>query len=291
MVEGFARLGGRVIARARLDATEGTPTTARAALLRARRARKADSLARQGVLFGVALDRGTPIRRRMLDAASTLFADLREKARVRAEARRSAWRAPEQTDIFTWLEARRAEARPQPLLRITNGGRGGPDPSRPCVGCAMAPKCRAPCALLANMIPVEETENRNEVRSTVLSEPGRQDGGRDVQFLTIPTEWADDLNNHHGRDGGPGVWQVIVDRYGGERLLAAIHSPVVLTAKQRSVLLQWLAGKDRTEIRVARHTSRQSVHKIFHAALQRLRRHFGELPDRADLLDDLDDDA
>lgn len=278
---------------ARAKTTETAARSALAALRRVRAERRADRAARQGVLAGVELDRGTPTRKRLLDAASTLFADLREKARVRAEARRAAWREPEQTDLFAWLDARRSAARTKPLqtlLRLSDGGRGGPDPASPCVGCAMAAKCRTPCSLLAALIPVEETENRNEVRSTVLSEPGRQDGGRDVQFLTIPREWADDLNNAHGRDGGPGVWQVIVDRYGGDALLTAINSPLILTAKQRTVMLQFLTGKDRTQIRFARHTSRQSVHKIFHAALQRLRRHFGELPARADLLDDADED-
>lgn len=255
-------------------------------------ARREARIAREGrqcVFASVTLDRTTPLRRRLLEAFEVTYGTLRERVRARMEAQREGWTAPEQRDLFAWAEehARRAPRPTQPALTLVPSppSRGGPNPDAPCDGCPMRARCKEMCDLVTRLIPAEDTEDRNHVRSAVLSEPGRQDGGRDAQFLTLPREWADDRNNRYGRDVGPDVWPTIVQRYGGERLMAAIMSPLVLTAKQRSVMLQVLAGKNRTEVRVARCTSRQSVHKIWHAALRNLRRHFGKLPDAEELLE------
>lgn len=265
-----------------------TRSSAASVIAQARREARIEREGRQCVIEAVTLERTTPIRRRLLEAFEVTYGTLRERVRARMEAQREAWTAPEQRDLFMWAEER-AKRAPKPLPTLTllpsPSGRGGPKPDAPCDGCPMRARCKEMCDLVTRLIPAEDTEDRNHVRSAVLSEPGRQDGGRDAQFLTLPSEWADDRNNSYGRDVGPDVWPTIVRRYGGERLTAAIMSPVILTAKQRSVMLQVLAGKNRTEVRVARSTSRQSVHKIWHAALRNLRRHFGQLPDAEELLE------
>ncbi len=242
----------------------------------------------QTTFAGVSTEPTTSLRERLREefraslGARSTPSPMTMRERVLAKQRA---RVGEQTTIFEWLERR---PRPQTLQLArrtpTPDGRGGTDASRPCEGCAKRARCRAPCDLLAALIPVEDIEDRNAVRSTVLSNPDRQDGGRDEQFLTLPREWSDDANNSYGRDVGPDVWQVIVQRF-GEPLADAIRSPAVLTAKQRSVMLQVLSGKERTEIRVSRRVSRQSVHKIYHCALSRLRRHLGALPSRDALLE------
>lgn len=261
---------------------------------RARREAREARAGRQCVFGGVSLDRTTPLRRRLLEAFEVTYGTLRDRVRARLEAQREGWKPPEQRDLFAWAEehARCAPTPAQTTLKLVTAPlRGGPNPDAPCVGCAMRARCKGPCDLLARLIPGEDTEDRNHVRSAVLSEPGRQDGGRDAQFLTLPKEWDDDRNNSYGRDVGPDVWPEVVKRYGGDRLMAAIMTPPILTAKQRSVMLQVMAGKNRTEVRVARSTSRQSVHKIWHAALRNLRRHFGDLPSGDELLDDAEHDA
>lgn len=278
-------------------------TSTRAASRASRSVFRAAFLARQVALAGVALEATTPLRRRLLDDYRATCEVLRARAEAAAEARRAAWVAPAQCDLFAWAEARRsAPARPtKPVARgrvsLTPGGvaRGGPDPSRPCVGCAVRATCKAPCALVSALLSPEEIEERHEVHSSVLSEPGKQDGGRDAPFLTLPEAWDDDVNNTYGRDTGIETWRALVARYGGESLRAAIASPLVLTRPQRAVIEQLLMGRARTEIRTARKTSRQSVHKIVHAAIDRLRKHFGALPSRAELaavaaeIDDADD--
>lgn len=251
---------------------------------------RAAFLARQVSLAGVALEPATPLRRRLLDDYRATCEALRARTEAAAQARRAAWVAPSQCDLFAWAEARRAAPRlPKPAARtrlsLTTGGvvRGGPDASRPCDGCAARAGCRTPCGLVTALLPPEEIEERHEVHSSVLSEPGKQDGGRDAPFLTLPEAWDDDANNTYGRDAGPDTWRALVARYGGDTLRTAIASPLVLTLPQRAVVEQLLMGRERTEIRTARRTSRQSVHKIVHAAIDRLRKHFGEAPTRAEL--------
>lgn len=212
---------------------------------------------------------------------------------VPAERRaREAAEAPVCQDLFAWAAARDVVApAPRPSRATVRlglrrqgptadaGGAGsstpardygGPDPSAPCVGCPKRARCKAPCDLLAAALPPEEVDHRREVRSSVLSEPGRQDGGHDEGFITIPDEWAGDLANVHSREGTTGRWEAFTEAHGGERLRELVASPLVLTRPQRTVVEQMLLGRERVEIRVARSTSRQSVHKVVHAALDAL---------------------
>ena len=177
--------------------------------------------------------------------------------------------------------------RPTSLLRLpgvvaedqaprARPGAGGPDPDRPCEGCALRSGCKTLCGLMVAMLPPEDVDDRRAVSSAVLSRPDRQDGGVDEGFIRLPAAWDDDPNNRYSRDGTEGLWDAFVLRFGGDgggRLRAAIASPLVLTPKQRSVVEQMLNGLERTEIRAVRCTSRQSVHKVVHAALAALQSH------------------
>jgi hypothetical protein len=257
-------------------------------------------LARQRVLPFDGADVAAP-------AAPTTAPDATAPTTPPRAARRAAFRRPAPPpavcqDLFAWAESRATPRNSRPPVRLglkrpsastastaldarTPGGSGaagttarveaprdygGPDPGVPCVGCPKSARCKSPCDLLAAALPPEETDHRREVRSSVLSEPGRQDGGHDEPFISIPLEWLDETANIHSREGTTGRWEAFMVAHGGERLRELIESPLVLTREQRTVIGQMLLGRERTDIRTARLTSRQSVHKVVHAALDAL---------------------
>ncbi len=184
----------------------------------------------------------------------------------RAPRRARALHAP--AVVVVQLDLPFDRAHPARLRLLVASGTGGPDPARPCVDCPKRARCRAPCALLARLVPVEDTTAWNEVSSPALME-GR---GFDEQFMTQPvalaTEEPEDL------------WPEVVARYGGERLRAAMD---VLTPQQQEVMSLFLGGKSRAEIGTGRATSRQATHKVWWAAIGRLARVLGPLPPRTAL--------
>lgn len=160
----------------------------------------------------------------------------------------------------------RAAAPSAPRLRLlATVQAGGPDPRRPCDGCALHSRCRAPCVLLAPLVPPEETTAWNEVSSPALM-AGR---GVDEAFMSMPAALVDDDPDE--------LWPEVVAHYGGARLRGAMES---LTPQQHDVLSLFLGGLSRAEIGVGRGTSRQATHKVFWAAIGRLARELGPLPDR-----------
>ncbi len=145
-------------------------------------------------------------------------------------------------------------------------GVGGPDPARPCEGCLKRARCRAPCALLARLVPEEDVPVWNEVSSPALMESRSVD----EQFMAMPEALLADEPEH--------LWPVVVAYYSGARLRAAT---AVLT--QQHVAGQYLDGASRAEIGTGRGTSRQATHKVFWAAIGRLQRELGPLLPRSAL--------
>lgn len=164
---------------------------------------------------------------------------------------------------LTLLRAPAAPRRPH-----VQAGVGGPDPARPCDGCARRTTCRAPCALLARLVPGEDVTAWNEVGSRALME-GR---GYDEQFMSQPEALA--------AEEPEDLWPEVVARYGGERLRATLG---VLTPPQQEVISLYLGGMSRAEIGTGRATSRQATHKVFWAAIGRLATVLGPLPPRGTL--------
>lgn len=142
--------------------------------------------------------------------------------------------------------------------------RGGPDPARPCDGCAMRARCRAPCELLAAQLAPEEIIASNEISSPALM-AGR---GYDPQFMTFPTVEDGPVEEEDE------LWPHVVAMF-GPRLHEAIP---LLTRAQQEVVGMLLAGRSRSEVGRIRGTKRQVTHKILHAALRALTRELGPLP-------------
>lgn len=158
-----------------------------------------------------------------------------------------------------------AASSPPRLRLLATVPAGGPDPKRPCEGCALRARCKAPCALLSALVPAEEATAWNEVSSPALM-AGR---GVDEAFMSMPAALIDDDPDE--------LWPEVVAHYGGARLRGAMES---LTPQQHDVLSLFLGGLSRAEIGVGRGTSRQATHKVFWAAIGRLARELGPLPDR-----------
>lgn len=142
---------------------------------------------------------------------------------------------------------------------------GGPDPSKPCEGCAKRARCRAPCELLSKLLAPEEITASNEISSPALM-AGR---GYDPQFMTMPEVLLADAAEDEVE-----LWPVIAAQYGP---MLREHLPA-LTPAQREVLGLYLDGKDRTEIGRIRDTKRQVTHKILWAGLRTLQEILGPLP-------------
>lgn len=159
--------------------------------------------------------------------------------------------------------------------RITGGAprvlpvardRGGPDPARPCEGCAKRLRCRAPCELLAELLGApEEIAAPNEISSPALMQ-GR---GYDPQFMTFPTVEEDEDEEEIEK------WPLLVAAF-GPRLREALPT---LTRAQQEVVGMLLEGKTRSEVGHARGTRRQVTHKVLYAALRALTKTLGPLPD------------
>ena len=143
---------------------------------------------------------------------------------------------------------------------------GGPDPAKPCEGCPRRLRCKSPCHLLSALLGPEEIIAWNEVSSPALM-AGR---GYDEAFMVMPEALLPEPDT---------FWPEIVARF-GPSIHAALH---LLTAQQRDVIELYLSGHSRAEVGQLRQTSRQATHKVFWAAVGRLARELGPLPDRAAL--------
>lgn len=153
-----------------------------------------------------------------------------------------------------------------PVLQLPVAqGRGGPDPARPCEGCAKRARCRAPCELLSALLNPEELVASNEISSPALMQ-GR---GYDEAFMSFP-----DVDGWR-EDDSADRWPVVVAEM-GPQIRAHLGD---LTRAQREVVGMFLDGKSRSEIGRARGTRRQVTHKIFHAALKTISEILGPLPD------------
>jgi len=183
-----------------------------------------------------------------------------------------------QLDLLGWR---------RPLVRLKVYG--GNDPARPCDGCPVRRSCKAPCELLAALVPEEPAFSR-EVLSPALT-MGR---GRDEQFMSVPDELRDAMPSAvaHWNEDANEEWPVLFDLFGGDAMRGAMRG---FTARQREVMRAALAGRTRTEIRMGRgaptpegdetlkRVSRQAIHKIWHAALGKFRVALGDAPEHATL--------
>ncbi len=183
-----------------------------------------------------------------------------------------------QLDLLAWR---------RPVVRLK--AYGGDDPSRPCDGCPVRRRCKAPCELLSALVPEEPAFGR-EVLSPALT----MGLGRDERFVSVPEALRDAMPSaiEHWNEDANEEWPVLFDLFGGDAMRGAMRA---FTARQREVMRAALAGRTRTEIRMGRgaptpegdealkRVSRQAVHKIWHAALGRFRTALGDAPEHATL--------
>lgn len=142
--------------------------------------------------------------------------------------------------------------------------------TKPCEGCPKRASCKAPCEELLALLPPEEIRAPNEISSPALM-AGR--GYSESFMVRHPALMACD-------DEGPLLWPVIVAEF-APLIRSALE---VLTPTQRELMGRVLAGQTRAQAKHLRGVSRQSIHKVWHKALERLREVLGSVPDSEQLL-------
>jgi hypothetical protein len=148
------------------------------------------------------------------------------------------------------------------VIPLRPAGLGGPDPEKPCDGCAKRAGCKAPCVLLNAALDMPEEINAwAEIGSPALM-AGR--GNIDAVMVQPEVDREEEPNL---------LWPRVVAAYGPKLRPAIAHLPRV----QQEVLHELLAGRERYELTDLRGVSRQAIHKVFWAAVRTLRRILGAL--------------